>query len=329
MTSSDAKHQRKEHEVPNPVQSDKQFERREEIMNQRRTILHYGVGAGLSFMFAGLNELRDARASIQSEIVGGKVVPLGRYPFAVALLDMRAGKTTARRQFCGGALISDRHVLSAGHCSEGWNRHHGNLQVQIGTTKLNKKKKQNGVIRKVADVIRQPKFDSDTLSHDIAIFTLSEPVDTDQFTPLKIAGPESAYLLSEGTPMTVIGWGGLHQVTKKGRDKKQRYSKVLREGQVFIMSDEACDDMYGDKIKIRWGFAFCARAQGVDACQGDSGGVTFVEVNGEPVGVGVVSDGKNCADHRFPGDYADLTVKDMAAFIQKTTGIDFWEPATA
>ena len=45
------------------------------------------------------------------KIVGGEATDANEYPWQVALVEK--GKT---KPFCGGSLISSKHVLSAGHC---------------------------------------------------------------------------------------------------------------------------------------------------------------------------------------------------------------------
>ena len=53
--------------------------------------------------------LKDGR-----RIVGGKPADPQEYPWTAALL--RNGAT----QYCGGVLITDRHVLTAAHCVQGY-----------------------------------------------------------------------------------------------------------------------------------------------------------------------------------------------------------------
>jgi secreted trypsin-like serine protease len=45
----------------------------------------------------------------QERIVGGKNADPGEWPWIAALFN-------AGRQFCGGSLIDDKHVLTAAHC---------------------------------------------------------------------------------------------------------------------------------------------------------------------------------------------------------------------
>lgn len=45
----------------------------------------------------------------QERIVGGKNADPGEWPWMVALFN-------AGRQFCGGSLIDEQHILTAAHC---------------------------------------------------------------------------------------------------------------------------------------------------------------------------------------------------------------------
>lgn len=51
----------------------------------------------------------QATDPLSFRIVNGRVAERGEFPWTVALMN-------SGRQFCGGSLISDRHVLTAAHC---------------------------------------------------------------------------------------------------------------------------------------------------------------------------------------------------------------------
>ena len=52
--------------------------------------------------------------NIQTLSVGGEEAEVSEFPWA-ALLQLRSSETNKTSR-CGGSLISDRHVLTAGHC---------------------------------------------------------------------------------------------------------------------------------------------------------------------------------------------------------------------
>lgn len=62
-------------------------------------------------------------------IVGGRAAALGEFPYQVSL------RTAANFHFCGGAIISDRWVITAAHCII--NRAQTSVRVIVGSVLLN------------------------------------------------------------------------------------------------------------------------------------------------------------------------------------------------
>eukprot|EP00962_Isochrysis_galbana_P061329 scaffold36416_cov219-Isochrysis_galbana.AAC.1 len=115
---------------------------------------------------------------------------------------------------------------------------------------------------------------------------------------------------------TVAGWGR----TSPEGISPQVYPNKMYEVSVPIVSRNECARAYG----YTGGFPremMCAGVDegGKDSCQGDSGGPLFVEVDGSPVVVGIVSWGAACATAGYPGVYTRVSeFESWLSFIMRT-----------
>jgi secreted trypsin-like serine protease len=53
---------------------------------------------------------------IGGRIIGGNAARAGQFPFAAAI----SVQTANSKFFCGGSLLTQKHVLTAGHCVDGY-----------------------------------------------------------------------------------------------------------------------------------------------------------------------------------------------------------------
>merc|ERR1712080_516606 len=138
---------------------------------------------------------------------------------------MGNGKTP----WCGGTLISERHILTAAHCTAGETP--GNIQVLLGEHRTNDDVFTRVDVSQINDDPNYSFPDS-----DFSILTLPEPV-TISSSVRPACLPATTDKTYEGELATVTGWGTL---TSGGNQPT-----VLMEVDVTVTTNELCNNVYG------------------------------------------------------------------------------------
>ncbi len=224
----------------------------------------------------------------RSAIIGGADVDAGLYSFMVSV-----GEADGEDfyPFCGGALISDRFVLTAAHCSEDTDP--GDVAVMLGSQLSN----EGGTIMQVSAITIHPEWTSSTVrGYDMALWELNKRVDLAALglSTVDMMRPQEELLASAGMLSTTIGWG----VTDNP-------SELLQEVHVPIASNDRCAEAYPDVRTFETQICAGAVGGGLDSCQGDSGGPLLVR---DPEGqrwlhAGITSWGDGCGLPGKPGIY--------------------------
>nr|XP_039254391.1 uncharacterized protein LOC120331387 [Styela clava] len=226
-------------------------------------------------------------------IVNGDEAAEGRWPWMVTVIGNYGGSKT----FCGGTLVSKKHVISAAHCLLA--RDPLRFQGVSYYVEMNSYDRESDDIVKidVSNIISHEGYVYDGLIQyhsDIMLMELAEEVpDSSNIQPLPLPQGEIVHV---GQRCIVTGWGLTSLIDEDVQTK-------LREIAVDIRSAEDCLGPDPDYDK---GPHFCANREDieVDVCNGDSGGPLACQRcdSCEWYIAGIVSIG-HCFDNfgQFPG----------------------------
>lgn len=226
------------------------------------------------------------------KIVGGIDTHLNEFPWMVYL----TVQNVAGSFFCGGSLISDRHVITAAHCVVPALL--GRLRVVLGDHDRSTDKESSTVMLEASAILIHPSYNRPVrFNNDLAIVTLSNPVTfTKNIRPICLPGLHTR--ARTGDAVTVIGWGR----TREGGPS----ADVLQKSDLTVVSKPECHAIYQNTTgsTITSCMVCAGSKEEKDSCQGDSGGPLMSYILGKYYLTGVVSFGYGCARPNIPGVYA-------------------------
>uniref|UniRef100_A0A182JXD4 Peptidase S1 domain-containing protein n=1 Tax=Anopheles christyi TaxID=43041 RepID=A0A182JXD4_9DIPT len=229
------------------------------------------------------------RTNRLTRIVGGQETQVNQYPW-MAMLQYSG------TFYCGGSLISDRHVLTAAHCVHGFNRNKISVVLmehdRVSTTE------SMTMVSQVLRVIEHNGYNSNNYNSDIAILRLATAMTiNDKLRPVCLPTAKKPFSGYDGI---VTGWGATSE--------NGAISTNLQEVTVPIMSNSDCRKTGYGPTRITDNMLCAGFDEGKkDSCQGDSGGPLHVINQNSTDNVhqiaGIVSWGEGCAKPNYPGVY--------------------------
>jgi len=218
-----------------------------------------GIPTRSSRKIYGNNQLIDGT----NRIIDGEDAKENEYPWMVSLQSLYWSF-----HFCGGTLISSRHVLTAAHCVI--YKRPQDIGVSLGEHNI---KDQEFTIVKVTDILNHPQYNG--WKYDISILTLEEKVifSNTVYPACLPSDPSEQYAGQLGV---ITGWG---------RTEFGSPATYLQKLDVLILPNDQCQQIYSPYYISDPNICITGKS----ACHGDSGGPLTVQEKGRTVLVGIAN----------------------------------------
>jgi secreted trypsin-like serine protease len=224
-------------------------------------------------------------------VIGGTVVPSGKWPDAVAVLGAQGA--------CTGTLIAPDVVLTAGHCAE-----INPTQVIANTTNYNA---GGGTTAAVKSITAYPSWET---SYDVSVVVLTAPITG--ITPRLLGTDCTFQSFTDGAQVHLVGFG-LTDTAGQGDNT------TLHEAMAPV-TDADCSGGNGCMPGVAPGGEFIAGGSGTDSCFGDSGGPVYLDTPRGPIVIGAVSRGLDASPTPCGGGGIYVRTDKIAQWLETTSG---------
>jgi secreted trypsin-like serine protease len=202
-------------------------------------------------------------SEILERILGGRPVEEGGFPECCLI-----GERLARGSyfwFCSGVLIHPQVVLTAAHCFDRTR----DYVVALNTN--NELALDNSEVISTRRIVIHPKYPRVKPLYDIGVVILRRHSSVD---PVELA---TTHELNNSRQTTLVGFGNVDPMSTRGFGIKRVVDVPIK-----AIRRDPNDDLDSEEEQFDFGsdLEFVAGGEGLDSCEGDSGGPAYIRVDG-------------------------------------------------
>uniref|UniRef100_A0AB38ZEA2 Venom S1 protease 24 n=1 Tax=Ectomocoris sp. TaxID=3104572 RepID=A0AB38ZEA2_9HEMI len=233
-------------------------------------------------------------------IVGGTAYGRFEYPLIAGV----SYSTSPLRPHCGSTIITNKHFLTAAHCTV---KAVGGVGIFVTVGEHERGMTAGSYTITVDHIIQHEGFNPNNLKHDICLLALKNGL---LLSPAigPACFPTSDMKDLAGEHVRIIGWGSL----REGGGMQFRPQKI----DVKVIDENSCNRIWPAYVSANPATQICTHTKNKSPCQGDSGGPVIwldPETNRYTI-VGIVSFGPHCKDEK---PSVQTSVKAYISWIEK------------
>lgn len=204
------------------------------------------------------------KASVEAPfIVNGRNATWGEFPWQVSIELPTYDIDGSDGHLCGGSILSDRWIVTAGHCIV---VPAGAMRILANVITRSTDRLTTGQIVNITVHYRHEDYNPDAVNvsypNDIALLELDDPlVWAEQAQPIPLPLPDEDFV---GRECWISGWGTIQGPLQLAQD-------TLRCAETDVITNEECQTRV-DGIGNIWDGHLCIYNGVSGACSGDSGG---------------------------------------------------------